>query len=142
MDVFTPQVLLMTLGLISLGAIALAVIGKSLIELVYSSAFSDAYGPMVALLPGIVFLGGAKVVCTDIVGRGYPAYNSINTGCALVITVILDIILIPRYGVTGAAIASTIAYTTIFFTAIVFYALVRRSGRREGLQFPAPSRRP
>jgi O-antigen/teichoic acid export membrane protein len=124
MNNFTPRVFGITLGLTILGAIGLVFLGKPVIAFVYSSPFLPAYVPMVALLPGVVLLGGAKVLTNEIAGRGYPHYNSINSGLALVLTVVLDFILIPRYGVLGAALASSIAYAMIFCVAIGFYLAV------------------
>lgn len=127
MNAFTPRVFLVTLGVTVVVGLGLLLLAKDLINLVYSSAFLAAYTPMVALLPGVAFLGAAKVLTNDITGRGYPHYNSINAGVALVVTVVLDIVLIPRYGVVGAAVASSIAYTAVFLAAIVFY---RRASRK------------
>jgi Na+-driven multidrug efflux pump len=84
-------------------------------------------------------LGGAKVLANEIAGRGYPKYNSINAGLALVLTIVFDLILIPRYAVLGAALASTIAYTAIFFTAIGFYLTVSRGTKeRSQVEVAAP----
>jgi len=126
MNIFTPRAFRITLLLTALGAIGLMVFGKPMILMIYSSSFVSAYMPMLALLPGVVFLGSGKVLTNEIAGRGYPHYNSINAGLALVVTVVLDLVLIPRYGVLGAALASSIAYTAIFFTAIGFYVNVSR----------------
>jgi len=126
MNVFTPRVFLITLVLTALGALCLTLVGRPIIEFVFSSAFVDAYVPMLVLLPGVVLLGGAKVLTNEIAGRGYPHYNSVNSGVALVLTVVLDLVLIPRYGVRGAALASTLAYTAMFFAAIGFYLTVSR----------------
>lgn len=126
MNAFTPRVFRITLGLTALGALGLVLLGQPLIQIVFSSAFIGAYIPMLVLLPGVVLLGGAKVLTNEIAGRGYPHWNSINAGLALVLTVVLDLVLIPRYGVLGAAIASSIAYSAIFFTAIGFYLAVSR----------------
>ena len=94
---------------------------------------------MLLLLPGVVLLGGAKVLTNEIAGRGYPHYNSLNSGLALVLTVIFDLVLIPRYGVVGAALASSLAYTAIFFTAIGFYLTVSRgTQRRSQVEVVAP----
>lgn len=138
MNRFTPRVFRLTLVLTALGALGLVVIGKPLIVLIYSSAFVSAYGPMLALLPGVVLLGGAKVLTNEIAGRGYPHYNSISTGVSLVLTVVLDLLLIPRYGVLGASLASTISYSAIFVLAIGFYRRVSRKAR----QVAAPGERP
>jgi O-antigen/teichoic acid export membrane protein len=123
---FTPRVFLITLGFTAVGAIGLLFLGKPIISIIYSSTFLAAYVPMLALLPGVVLLGGAKVLTNEIAGRGNPQYNSINAGLSLAITVILDLLLIPKYGVLGAALASSIAYTMIFFTAVGFHLVVRR----------------
>ena len=126
MNLFTPRVFRITLGLTALGGVGLALFAKPLIAFVYSSVFIGAYPPMLALLPGVVLLGSGKVLTNEIAGRGFPHYNSINAGVALVLTVVLDVLLIPRYGIMGAAIASTISYSAIFVTAVIFYRLVSR----------------
>ncbi len=138
MNAFTPRVFRITLGLTTLGALALAIVGRRTINLVFSAVFESAYLPMLALLPGVVLLGGSKVLTNEIAGRGYPHYNSLNAGLALVLTVGLDLVLIPRHGVLGAALASSIAYTAIFFTAISFYLNVsRRAKERSPLETAA-----
>lgn len=124
MNRFTPRVFRLTLALTTAGAVGLAIIGKPFIEIVYSPAFASAYGPMLALLPGVVLLGGGKVLTNEIAGRGYPQYNSIASGASLVLTIGLDLLLIPSLGVMGAAIASSVAYVAIFILALVFYRSV------------------
>ena len=138
MNTFTPRVFRITMILTVLGAIGLALLGKPLILWIYSSAFSAAYVPMLALLPGVVLLGGAKVLTNEIAGRGYPHYNSITSGLSLVLTVVLDLLLIPRYGVLGASLASSVSYSVIFVAAIGFYLVVsRRAGTAKQSGEPA-----
>lgn len=126
MNVFTPRVFRITLGFTTLGALGLMVLGRPLILLVYSSMFAGAYVPMLALLPGVVLLGGAKVLTNEIAGRGYPHYNSVMSGLALILTIVFDLLLIPRHGVLGASLASSISYIAIFFISIGFYKTVSR----------------
>jgi len=126
MNRFTPRVLRVTLLLTTAGALGLLVLGKPLIVLIYGEAFASAYVPMLALLPGVVLLGGAKVLTNDIAGRGYPHYNSIATGISLIVTVALDLLLIPRLGILGASLASTASYSILFAIAIAFYLSVSR----------------
>jgi O-antigen/teichoic acid export membrane protein len=131
MNAFTPRVLRITLGLTAAAAVLLAVIGRPAIEFVYSAEFATAYLPMLALLPGVVLLGGAKVLTNDIAGRGYPHLNSASTAISLTATVALDLLLIPQHGVLGAALASTAAYATMFVAAVAFYLRVsQRTGGR------------
>jgi O-antigen/teichoic acid export membrane protein len=126
MNAFTPRVFRLTLAITAAAAVVLGAIGKPFIELVYTSDFSPAYSALLVLLPGVVLLGGGKVLTNELAGRGYAHYNSINSGLALVATLVLDVLLIPRYGITGAALASSIAYALNLMTALVFYRLVSR----------------
>lgn len=120
-----PGIFGITTAVTALGAGALALSGKFAIRLLFSRAFASAYTPMLALLPGVVCLGAGKVLLAYISGRGYPIYQSIAIGVSLVVTVALDFVLIPRYGILGAAIASSVSYTTILLFAAYFYFQVR-----------------
>jgi len=126
MNRFTPRVFWVVLGLSSLGAVGLGLTGKAAIRLIFSERFLDAYSPMLVLLPGVVLLGAGKVLSNDMAGRGYPHYNSIVAGLTLVATLVLDLVLIPKLGVLGAALASTVAYSSTFVLSLVFFAAVRR----------------
>jgi O-antigen/teichoic acid export membrane protein len=127
MNRFTPRVMWGTLGFCVLGAGGLALFGKLAIRILFSSEFLEAYVPMLLLLPGVVLLGGAKVLCNDLAGRGYPHYNSINAGLSLIATIVLDLLLIGPWGVAGASIASSVAYGITFLLALAFYRSVCRT---------------
>ena len=62
-----------------------------------------------------------RVLANDFIGRGYP---EINTYIALLIALtnlILNLWLIPLYGIKGAAIATSISYTfDVIIKSIVF----------------------
>ncbi len=124
MNRFTPRVFALTLGLTASGGVGLALLGPWLIRWLYSSAFNAAYPALLWLLPGVVLLGGGKVLANEIAGRGYPHYNSISSGASLLATVILDVLLIPRFGIVGAAQASTISYSLGFLLILIFYRRV------------------
>lgn len=126
MNLFTPRVFRLTLALTALGGLGLALLGRFMILLIFGERFSAAYLPMLALLPGVILLGGGKVLINEIAGRGYPHYNSISAGLGLIFTLILDLLLIPPYGVLGAAVASSLAYAMVFGSAVFFYLTVSR----------------
>lgn len=135
MNRFTPRVFRWTLAIAVLGAIGIAVIGRPLIRLVYTDAFLSAYLPLLLLLPGVVLLGAGRVLTSDIAGRGFPQYNSMSAGLALIVTVALDILWIPRLGINGAALASTAAYIVTFAVSVFFYIRVsRRASGGSGAQ--------
>jgi O-antigen/teichoic acid export membrane protein len=126
MNRFTPRVFWIVLGISCIGAIGLATFGKSFILIVFSYSFLDAFTPLLILLPGVVLLGAGKILTNDIAGRGFPQYNSITSGISLVATVLFDLIFIPKYGVVGAALASTLSYTLTFILAVIFYRSVAK----------------
>lgn len=126
MNQFTPVVFALTMLVTLVGALFLVILGRPFIRIIFGDEFMSAYVPLLILLPGVVLLGGGKVLTNEITGRGYPQYNAIGSGLALVITIILDVILIPRWGIVGAAAASSVAYSLVFFIAVGFYMLVRR----------------
>jgi O-antigen/teichoic acid export membrane protein len=123
---FTRRVFWLTSGVTAAGAAGLALLGQPLIVLLFSATFAEAYPALLLLLPGVVLLGGAKVLINDVVGRGFPHYNSITSGLGLVVTIALDLLLIPQLGINGAALASSASYAATFFLTLVIYQLVQR----------------
>jgi Na+-driven multidrug efflux pump len=77
-------------------------------------------------LPGIVFLSVGKILASDLAGRNRPEYGMWASLASLSLTVALDIVLIPRLGITGAGIVSSVAYAVTFIILLGWY--VRMSG--------------
>lgn len=96
-------------------------IGSWLIPVIYGARFSEAIAPFVWLMPGMIALALAKIISADFAGRGKPQYATYSSTLTLVVTVVLDILLIPRLGITGAAIASSVAYSVATGLVIRFY---------------------
>lgn len=114
----------LTATILALGALFLSFLGYWLIQLLYGEAFSDSYIPLVLLLPGIWALGLWKNFINDLSVRGYPAIKSYTSGVAMLLTLALDILFIPRWGINGAAIASSIAYMTAAGIALKIYCRI------------------
>jgi O-antigen/teichoic acid export membrane protein len=137
LNAFTPKVLKATLALTATGALALALGGRALIKGLYSSAFAAAYAPLLGLLPGVVLLGAARILASEMAGRGFPHYNSAVSGAVLAITILLDFLLIPRWGALGAAGASSVAYTASFLLSLVLHRILARKASLTAAQVPA-----
>ena len=114
----------LTSAILVLGTLILALVGSGLIHLLYGEAFSASYLPLLLLLPGIWALGLWKNFMNDLSVRGYPTTKSYTSGVAVLLTVVLDIFLIPRWGIIGAAIASSIAYLTAWGLAFRLYCRI------------------
>jgi O-antigen/teichoic acid export membrane protein len=114
-------------GVLALGVIALNALLAPLVLLFgYGDAFRPALVPLLVLLPGMWFLGTGNLISADLRGRGRPGLASLLKGAAAVVTVGLDFALIPRFGVIGAAVASSVAYA--FFGVLSLVTLARLSG--------------
>lgn len=124
----TPRLFGRTTALVLMGALVIAMLSGVAVPVLYGSAFSAATVPLLLLLPGVVMLGGATVLTNELAGRGHPGYNTINSITGLLVTIALDVVLIPRLGIRGAAIASTSAYGVNSVLAVAFF--LRVSGMR------------
>jgi O-antigen/teichoic acid export membrane protein len=124
LNVLTPKLLRITLLLTFFGAICLVVVGKYIITLIYGTQFVSSYHPLVILLPGVVGLSGAKVLASELIGRGYPHYNSLSAGMTAIITIPLNLWLIPKIGISGAALTSSVAYLCNFILTLMWHSRV------------------
>lgn len=106
-------------------AVPVAVATPVVLPLLYGHAFRAAIIPTWIILVGL--LGGSVygVLSAFLSGIGRPGLTSIAQGAGLVVTVTLDLTLIPHLGIVGAAIASTFAYLT---TTCVLIACFRMTG--------------
>lgn len=114
-------------GILAAGAIvANAAFSPLVILFAFGPKFHAALLPFFILLPGMWFLGTSAVVASDLSGRDRPGLASTLAGGAAVLTVALDLALIPPFGVPGAALASLITYTAFGIASLV--ALHRVTG--------------
>jgi O-antigen/teichoic acid export membrane protein len=82
-----------------------------LIPFVTSVEYIQSYKAFALLLPGVIFFSVNILLASKFSADGNVMYNlRISTIC-LVIALILNWLLIPKYGIEGAAIASSIAYS-------------------------------
>ena len=107
-----PQATALTLLMTPFVA-AIAYVGPALL---YGSAFRGAVVPAEIIIFGLSIEGAAAVSSAYLLGVGRPGLNSIAMGVGATVTVILDLILIPKYGALGGAITSAITYATTTLT--------------------------
>ncbi|MDP2730993.1 MAG: oligosaccharide flippase family protein [Dehalococcoidales bacterium] len=86
----------------------ISVTSKDLLSLVYSSRYIDAAVPLSVLSFGLGFLTIFFVLSHMIMGRGKPGVVLFMALILVAMDIGLNILLIPTYGLTGAAWATTI----------------------------------
>jgi len=107
---FTTFILRQVLLLNLLGGLAMAAISPFVVPLIFGQRFQPSVSVIWWILPGTIALSLAKVGCADLAGRGKNGYASVFALFCFAVTAILDWRLIPLMGITGAALASSIAY--------------------------------
>ena len=125
-DKLVPRVSRLTVLLTGLVALALVPAAWVGIHLVLPG-FTDCLPAFYILLPAVMSLSLSKVMTSYIAGRGRPGLVSVGSASAVVANIAANVILIPRFGIAGAAVASLISYTTS--AAILLSASSRLSGR-------------
>jgi O-antigen/teichoic acid export membrane protein len=99
-------------------AILLALSADLVVPLLFGREFQGSVFALRLLLPGIVFSSASKLLATLVVQRGYQHFNLYATIVGAVVTVFLALLLIPMWGIEGAALASTISYLAILLVVL------------------------
>ncbi len=115
----------------ALGLIPVAWIGIHLLL----PQFSDCLPAFLVLLPGVVSLSLSKVMTSYLAGRGRLAPFSIGAAITLALNLAANVILIPQFGIVGAATASLVSYTAM---AVMMLAVVSRVSRQSPLDLVVP----
>jgi O-antigen/teichoic acid export membrane protein len=98
--------------------VAFLVLAGPICELVYGPAFAAAAVPLRILAPAVVLIGFVTLTTSLLVSRGNPRRMAHRTGIMVAANIAMNFILIPIYGVGGAA-AAMLATEAIFALWIV-----------------------
>jgi O-antigen/teichoic acid export membrane protein len=122
-----------TLALTAFLAIPTFIVGPYLVRFVYGAPFADAGVALRFILPGVVAYSVVAVLTRFITGRGRPGTTTAIMLTGLGANIAANVVLIPRLGINGAALASSISYVlTALLTVVIFQRLSGR-GVRETL---------
>ena len=108
-------------------SILLAVVAAPVINLLYGAEFLPAVPAVLWLLPAIVFLSINAILMTYIVSLGYPMVMVYAPAAAAAVNILLNLQLIPRYGIVGASLSSTVAYGLMLAISVIY--ILRRHAR-------------
>ncbi|GGO65559.1 polysaccharide biosynthesis C-terminal domain-containing protein [Nonomuraea cavernae] len=97
----------------------LAAASPWLIPLVYGPSFAGSVAPLLALAPGTIALMVVRPLEQYLVRLDRPITMTAIAVSALTVNVLLNLVMIPRWGAVGAAVASTVAYVLMAFLEIV-----------------------
>lgn len=100
--------------LVSLMGIGLFVLADEAIPLYFGAEFSGTVAPLIVLLPGTLGFALARPLYAINQGSGRLRVPILATGTAAGINVVLNAVLIPTFGMIGAAAATSVGYASMF----------------------------
>jgi len=123
-NTFTPIITRNVLLLTLLAAVILFFISKWVILILFTQSFMASLEPLQILLFGVAAISVTRVLDNDFDARGKPMVNAFIALIGVIITIILNIILIPQYGINGAALSTTISYNISLLIKVFIYCKV------------------
>ena len=95
-------------------AVGLAALADVAVPIYFGADAMPAITPLLLLLPGSLGFALARPVLAISQGKGMLRYPVAATGGAAMINLVLNVALIPRFGMHGAAIATSTGYGSMF----------------------------
>jgi len=120
-----------TLGVTVALAVPAWVLGPRLVRIFYGRDFVDAGVALRWILPGIVAYSVVAILSRYVVGRGRPGLGTVLAVTGLGVNVVLNLILIPRLGILGAAASSSISYAVTAVLTLSAFLRISGQGLRE-----------
>jgi O-antigen/teichoic acid export membrane protein len=121
--VITRTILLFT----SIATFTFYGLSNFLIPLLFGENFLVIKDLILILAPGVILLGGAKIISADYTAQGKPKMNIYLNVMALAITIISNFIFIPQFGLKGAAFATSLSFSTLFITSLIIYCKMTKT---------------
>lgn len=111
--------------------ICLLIVGEPLLNLLYGADYYGAYTVLMICAFGSVFIGYFKLIAQYNIINKKQIRNVTLLSISIIINVILNILLIPRFGLKGAAFASGIGYFVTSWIFIFWFAKSTKVGLGE-----------
>lgn len=103
-----------TVLLVVLMAVGLAALADRFVPLYYGAEFEPTTTPLLLLLPGVIGFAAARPLLAISRGSGKIKTLIVGVAGAAVANLLLNGLLIPRFGMDGAAVATSTAYGSMF----------------------------
>jgi len=108
------------------------------VSIMFGASFAPAIPATMVLVVAAVCLGMNQFLEEAVRGLGRPGLATVAELCGFAVTAVGLAVLLPRFGILGAALASLLSYTTVLIMLVVI--LHRRLGLRpRDLLLPRPA---
>ena len=123
-EALLARMLRLTMYLNLIVLVPLWLLAPTMLRILFGPSFVEATSAFRWLLVAAIAWSASSIVIRGLQGFGYPGLTTIARFFSAGVSVVALIILLPRMGITGAAISSLIGYTVLFGVSLV--ALIQR----------------
>lgn len=132
----TAAVNRMCLALSAIAGIGLALVGATGMTTIFGREFAASVRPLLLLMPGVVLFSSTIILSAYLNGVRRQALTSWVACGSLLVTVAGNLALIPRLGIAGAALTSTLSYLVSSALTVVLILRVVPGARASTLVIP------
>lgn len=135
-DKLTATVARNTFWLMIVAVVPLIIMSRPIILLLYGEEFLLSRYPLCILLFSTVFSAFVLTLGSLFQGRGNPQTFSSACGIGLAVTVLFDIVLVPRFGLVGAAVSNVLGNFSMCCFYMILHLRESDNRLRDLLMFP------
>jgi O-antigen/teichoic acid export membrane protein len=106
---------------LTLFGIGLYALSEEFLRIYFGMGFGGSVLPLKILIVGSFFFGLDRILTPVLQSTGWIAYSQTVSVLGLIANIVLNIVLIPRYGIVGAAIATSLSYVVIFIGGLLVW---------------------
>ncbi|MFY4814170.1 oligosaccharide flippase family protein [Haloarcula sp. AONF1] len=107
---------------LTLFGVGLLVLAEPFLAVYFGPEYVDASTTLQVLIIGTFFFGITRVVTPVFQATGWVRQTEFITFGALVLNILLNSLLIPRYGIIGAGIGTGVSYVAMFLGNVALWA--------------------
>lgn len=100
-------------GIMLVMVIVVVPLSKFIVVILFGREYLESVVAFLCLLPGLLAMSGEIVVRKALTSDGYHKGIMINWGVAFLLNIGLNMVLIPEYGIKGAAISSSVSIALV-----------------------------
>lgn len=106
----TSRLCRISMGISLVCGIVMALLSPWVVRWIFGSQFQRSVLLIWLLLPGVVAFVCTKILAADLGGRGHPEYASYAALGGLLLTILMNLLLVPNYGAVASAAISSVVY--------------------------------
>lgn len=118
------------MAIVGIACLFLAFFTPVVVGVLYGHEFYGAVTALRLLLPAIVFLSGLLLINQHLAGWGYPPILIVSTVVGLGGNILFNLWLLPRVGIVGASIASSVTYGAQILIVLGYLVRLLRRGEQ------------